>query len=96
MLDHKQWYDYHDSEKALMKLVDLCFASAMGVPGGGKTFITPRMTRHLNLVSLATFDEGTMTRIFKKIISWFMKNNFKNPDILKLDHKVVVATLEIY
>lgn len=79
-----------------MKLIDLVFVSAMGVPGGGKTFITPRMTRHLNLVSLATFDDGTMIRIFKKIINWFFKNNFKNDDIIKMDHKVVLATLTMY
>jgi len=79
-----------------MKLIDLVFVSAMGVPGGGKTFITPRMTRHLNLVSLATFDDGTMIRIFKKIINWFFKNNFKNDDIIKMDHKIVLATLTMY
>jgi dynein heavy chain len=79
-----------------MKLIDLVFVSAMGVPGGGKTFITPRMTRHLNLVSLATFDDGTMIRIFKKIINWFFKNNFKNDDIVKMDHKIVLATLTMY
>jgi len=79
-----------------MKLIDLVFVSSMGVPGGGKTFITPRMTRHLNLVSLATFDDGTMIRIFKKIINWFFKNNFKNEDIIKMDHKIVLATLTMY
>jgi len=80
-----------------MKLIDLVFASAMGVPGGGRTFITPRMTRHLNLISLATFDDGTMIRIFKKIMKWFLTNNFKNnEDIKKMDHKLVLGTLEMY
>ena len=68
----------------------------MGVPGGGRTFITPRMLRHVNLVSLATIDDGTMTRIFRKILTWFLMNNFENDEIKKMETKMVNATLEMY
>ena len=40
----------------------------MGQPGGGRTFITPRMLRHLNLLSIAEFDEDTLTRIFGTLL----------------------------
>ena len=71
-IDQGGWYNNNDSELPFMKLINLILVAAMGVPGGGRTFITPRMTRHFNLISLATFDDGTMTRIFKKIMNWFL------------------------
>jgi len=45
-------------------LVDWIFVGAMGQPGGGRTFITPRFLRHVNLVSIAEFDDDTLNRIF--------------------------------
>jgi len=68
----------------------------MGVPGGGRTFISPRMLRHLNLISLADIDKNTMTRIFRKILNWFLGNNFINDEIKKLETKLVNATMNMY
>ena len=56
----------------------------MGPPGGGRTFITPRLLRHLNLVSLVQFDGDTMTRIYSTILKWFFTSRKFEPDILKL------------
>lgn len=95
-IDQGGWYNNNDSELPFMKLINLILVAAMGVPGGGRTFITPRMTRHFNLISLATFDDGTMTRIFKKIMNWFLQNNFENDDIKKMENKIVAATLDMY
>ena len=50
MIDQKGWYDNKDKEKPFKKLVDLIFVGAMGPPGGGKTFITPRLLRHMSLL----------------------------------------------
>lgn len=46
----------------------------MGPPGGGRTFITPRLLRHLSMISLAAFDEDTLNRIFGTILRWFFGN----------------------
>lgn len=49
----------------------------MGEPGGGRTFITPRILRHFSLISLANFDDDTINRIFGTILDWyFKKGNF--------------------
>ena len=37
-----------------------------------------------------------MTRIFRKILSWFLGNNFKNDEVKKLETKIVNATLNMY
>lgn len=46
----------------------------MGPPGGGRTFVTPRILRHLSLISLAAFDDETLNRIFGSILKWFFTN----------------------
>lgn len=49
----------------------------MGPPGGGRTFVSPRLLRHLTLVSLANFDDESLHRIFGTILEWYLrKGNF--------------------
>ena len=96
MIDMGGWYDYKDKEKPFKQIVDKIFVSAMGPPGGGRTYITPRILRHLNLISLASFDDDTLNRIFVTILHWyFAKSNF-SADVVKLESKIVLTTLEIF
>ena len=68
----------------------------MGPPAGGKTYITPRMTRHLSLISLADFDDETLLRIFNRIIEWdFDKGNFPE-EVTKISQKLISATMDVY
>jgi len=39
-----------------MKLEDLIILSAMGEPGGGRTFITARIIRHFNILTYTELD----------------------------------------
>jgi len=41
-LDDGGWYDNKDKEKPWRSIHDVHFVAAMGPPGGGRTFITPR------------------------------------------------------
>ena len=50
--------------------------SAMGPPGGGRNDITGRMTRHLNVISIDTFSDDTMTKIFSAITDLHFSNGF--------------------
>jgi dynein heavy chain len=82
-LDEGGWYDNKDKEKPWKTLQDLYFVAAMGPPGGGKTFITPRFLRHCNLVSLANFDDDVMIKIFSTILQWFFIKGKFNTDVAK-------------
>jgi hypothetical protein len=56
-IDQGGWYEHKDKEKPFKHLVDIIPVAAMGPPGGGRTFITPRILRHLTLVSLTSFED---------------------------------------
>jgi dynein heavy chain, axonemal len=95
-LDSGGWYDNKDKDKPFRNVQDVYFVAAMGPPGGGKTFITPRMLRHLNLISLANFDDDVMIKIYSTILQWyFIKGKFL-PEVSKQENKIVTATLDIY
>lgn len=47
-----------------MKMEDLIILSAMGPPGGGRTFITNRMVRHFNIIGYTELDNNTIKSIF--------------------------------
>lgn len=71
MIDSKGWYELADKEKPFKEIVDIIFVGAMGPPGGGRTFISPRILRHMNLVALANFEDETLHRIFGTILHWY-------------------------
>jgi dynein heavy chain, axonemal len=78
------------------QIIDTTFVAAMGPPGGGRTFITPRILRHFSLVSLANFDDDTLNRIFGTILDWYFKKQNFSHDIQKFSHKIIHGTIEIY
>lgn len=82
-MDQGGWYDNKDKEKQFRHIVDCTICSAMGPPGGGRTFITQRILRHFNLISVANFDDDTLNRIFGTILEWHLKKQGFNADILK-------------
>lgn len=48
----------------------------MGPPGGGRNHITGRFSRHLNIVSIESFDDSTMTKIFTSLVDWHFGKGF--------------------
>lgn len=69
---------------------------AMGPPGGGKTFITPRFQRHFNLIAFAEVEDQVMKNIFNTILNWYFTTNGFNGDVIKNVDKIVAATAKIY
>ena len=68
----------------------------MGEPGGGRTFITPRILRHMNMVSLTSFDDENLNRIFQQILQWFFMSRGFSQEIVKSENKIVSSTLDVY
>lgn len=56
-----------------MKLEDIILFCAMGPPGGGRTFITPRMTRHFNIIGYTELEQQIVSNIFTTITNSFLK-----------------------
>ena len=93
-MDHGGWYDR--KETSFRQLVDLQFVAAMGPPGGGRSVITERYSRHFNHISVTDFDDETLTRIFEVIQQWhFTTNGYAEP-VCKLTGKLIKATLSVY
>ncbi|XP_062847578.1 dynein axonemal heavy chain 3 [Trichomycterus rosablanca] len=92
-IDHQHWYDKKDTSR--LDLVDVLFISAMGPPGGGRNDITGRFTRHLNIVSIESFDDETLSKIFTTITDWHFSKGF-DPSFYRLGKILVQATMAVY
>ncbi|KAK1880668.1 Dynein heavy chain 3 axonemal [Dissostichus eleginoides] len=92
-VDHRHWYDKKDTSR--LNIVDVLFMSAMGPPGGGKNDISGRLTRHLNVLSIDSFDDETLTKIFTSITDWHFSKGF-DASFCRLGKIMVQATMAVY
>ncbi|OXB58804.1 hypothetical protein ASZ78_016002 [Callipepla squamata] len=92
-VDHGHWYDHKDASK--ISIVDMLLLSAMGPPGGGRSDISGRFLRHLNVVSVCSFDDDILTKIFTAVADWHFSKGFE-PVFLRLGKIMVQATMQIY
>ncbi|XP_010216373.1 PREDICTED: dynein heavy chain 3, axonemal [Tinamus guttatus] len=92
-IDHGHWYDKKDTSK--INIIDVLLVSAMGPPGGGRNDITGRFTRHLNLISICSFDDDVLAKIFTAISDWHFSKGFESV-FLRLSKMMVHATMDIY
>jgi dynein heavy chain len=71
----RQWHDHAGwfNRKELVKfsIVDAIMVSAMGPPGGGRTFITPRLKRHYSNTAYVDLSDAAITQIFDVISTYF-------------------------
>ena len=96
-MDHKQWYDYTDKGNQLQKITDIVFVAAMCPPAGGKNPVTPRFTRHFNIVTCPVFDKNTMQRIFNKIIDYHIRReSYLGTDTAKTLKDMVDASIDVF
>ncbi|GCB71663.1 hypothetical protein scyTo_0001655 [Scyliorhinus torazame] len=92
-IDHGHWYDRKDTSK--LTIINVLFLSAMGPPGGGRNDITGRFTRHLNIISIDSFDDETMMKIFTSITDWHFGKGYE-PTFLRMGKMIVQATMAVY
>ncbi|XP_062843095.1 dynein axonemal heavy chain 1 [Trichomycterus rosablanca] len=91
-MDHGGWYD-RKLIGTFKQLMDINFACAMGPPGGGRNPITPRFTRHFNLLSFTEMEDTSKTTIFSTILGYWME---KVPELIPLKELLVNATIKVY
>ncbi|CAF0812221.1 unnamed protein product [Brachionus calyciflorus] len=92
-IDQGNWYDKKDTSR--IELVDVLLIAAMGPPGGGRNDITGRFTRHMNVISMDSFSDETMTKIFTSIVDWHFGKGFE-ASFNRAGKMIVQATMEIY
>ncbi|KAF4087720.1 hypothetical protein AMELA_G00073630 [Ameiurus melas] len=106
-IDHRHWYDKKDTSR--LDIVDVLFISLpMGplVEGGMISQISPslppiprllsgRFTRHLNIVSIDSFDDETLSKIFTSITDWHFSTGF-DTSFYRLGKILVQATMAVY
>ncbi|XP_028831809.1 dynein heavy chain 3, axonemal isoform X2 [Denticeps clupeoides] len=92
-IDHGHWYDKKDTSR--LDIADVLFVSAMGLPGGGRNDVTGRFTRHLNIVSVNSFDDDTLSKIFSSITDWHFGKR-SDASLCRLGRIMVQATMAVY
>lgn len=73
-IDHGHWFDPKDT--STLYLVDLLFIAAMLPPGGASNKISPRFTRHNQIIGIDSFDDNTLARIYGTILDWHFARGF--------------------
>ncbi|XP_036135820.1 dynein heavy chain 3, axonemal [Molossus molossus] len=92
-IDHGYWFDKKDTTR--LDIVDVLLVTAMGPPGGGRNDITGRFTRHLNVISINSFEDDVLTKIFSSIVDWHFGKGF-DVIFLRYGKMLIQATMTIY
>jgi dynein heavy chain len=91
-LDFKGFYD---RDKLFWKdIQDVLMFVGAAPPGGGRSPVTGRFTRHFNVLCFPPASEGNLTTIFSSILSGFLIKF--EPEIQKMVSGTVAATIEVY
>lgn len=90
--DHGGWYNRSSKNGAFTTIADVRFVAAMGPSGGGRNPITPRFTRHFNIISLNPQSDEALTLIFSEISEWYLRST----NIGSICNKLVEASVSLY
>ncbi|XP_050432703.1 dynein axonemal heavy chain 7-like isoform X2 [Adelges cooleyi] len=92
-LDKFPWFDRKD--RTTMTLQDVLLLCAMGPPSTGNT-VTPRFSRHFNIIVINEFDDTTMVSIFSKILLWHLDTRGFSREFDSCMHQLVLSTLQVH
>lgn len=91
-LDHSGWYNLFN--KTFITIENIILLGSMGVPGGGKNFLSQRFQRHFNLLAYNELDDVSVKMIFSTILNHFL---YKFSDEIKANiDNVIMLTLMGY
>ncbi|TPP41138.1 Dynein heavy chain and region D6 of dynein motor family protein [Leishmania donovani] len=89
------FYDTHKSPAFFKELHDVLVLAACGVPGGGRSEMTQRLTSRFHLICQPALSESSTRRIFGSLLHGFL-HQWESAEIRALSTKLVAATLACY
>lgn len=92
--DQKHWYDLKTTEK--LYILETFFYAAMGLVGGSRQLIYPRMLRHFSIYSINEFPKESMNKIFMSLLQLGWKRNGFGQDVHAYILNIIAATMDIY
>lgn len=92
-IDHGYWFDPKDT--SMLYLVDILLIAAMIPPGGGSNVVSSRLTRHMHIIGIDSFEDATMTKIFTSILDWHLAKGFDS-NVVRLGKMVIAATMDLF
>jgi dynein heavy chain len=92
-MDYKGWYNR--KELKANEIIDIVHVSAMGPPGGGRTEISGRLTRHYNTIAAADMSRESISNIFSTILEYYFNQGFEDP-VKKLQGPIVDCSINIF
>lgn len=60
--------------------------AAIAPPEGGRNKITPRFTRHFNVLSIESFQDDLMRSIYLPVLNWHFTNSGFSSEYTKYMH----------
>ena len=75
-IDHGHWYDRKDTSK--LELLDVLLVCALSPPGCGRSAVSNRFIRHMNILGIDSFDDETLRKIFTTEVDWHFKVKIRN------------------
>ncbi|KAL4440889.1 hypothetical protein ABPG74_009302 [Tetrahymena malaccensis] len=91
-LDHQGWYNRRDL--VFMKFQDIILLAAMGPPGGGRSNITARCTRHFNILAYPELERTIINQLFQTLVKHFFKKF--DTSIKEAVPQLVESVIEVY
>jgi len=87
---------FYDRKQLFWKHIrDTILLACAAPPGGGRSVLTPRFTRHFHVLSMPQPSQETLKRIFNSIMNGFLSVGFQE-SVKKLGEVIVQSTIEIY
>ncbi|KAL0228525.1 hypothetical protein RCL1_004668 [Eukaryota sp. TZLM3-RCL] len=94
ILDYKGFYEREKG--GWYEIQNMSIVCACAPPGGGRSEVTARVTRHFNQLVLPQPSPSVLSRIFGCLLSGYLgANNFKK-EIQSLSEGTVAASIEVY
>jgi dynein heavy chain len=92
-LDHNSFFD---RDKLFQKWFQdtMCFTAA-APPGGGRSPVTPRFTRHFNVLCVPPAADASKALIFSSILKGFLVKGYLE-DVKKMVGGIVQGTIDVY